>query len=73
MDRLIIAISAALVFGGFAALGLWWVRSQRELHRTKDHRALIRRRHQLRLAFGWLVVGLLIVGAIAIIAGALSR
>ena len=73
MDRLVAVIAAALIFGGFAALGIWWVHTQRELHRKKDHRALLRRRQQLRRAFGWAVIALMVIGAIAIVAGALAR
>lgn len=73
MDRIVAIIVMFILAAAAATGGLLWVRSQRELHRRRDQRELIRRRAQLRRAVGWVVVGLVFAGGLAILAGALLR
>lgn len=73
MERLIAVLGFGAIAMGLLGLGIWWVRGQRELHARGDRRALLQRKQQIRRILGWILVGLLLAGAIAIVAGALSR
>jgi hypothetical protein len=73
VDRLAAVAVAVLFAAAFAGGGLLWVREQRRLHAARDTRALRARRDRLRRAAGWVVVALLVLGAVAIVAGALAR
>lgn len=73
MDRLAAVAAAVLISAAFAGAGLLWVRAQRRSHAARDTRALRVRRDRVRRAVGWAVVALLVLGAAAIVAGALAR
>ncbi|TVQ93921.1 MAG: hypothetical protein EA397_03340 [Deltaproteobacteria bacterium] len=72
MERLVAVLGFGLVASGALALGIWWVQSQRRLHRRGDPKALRRRREALRRSFGWLLVALLVALTLAILFSALG-
>ena len=64
MERILPVLIILLVMGGLTAVMVSWIHENRKLFFRRDWRALNARRGQLFRMLAWLVVGLLIAGAI---------
>lgn len=63
-ERIVVFMSAFFLFGGVAALGVWWVAGQRALHQARDYRGMQRRRRALWRSTSLIIAGILFAAAL---------